>query len=198
MRLLLIITALSLFAGCGDQDRPRQYTEVVSPTPAAPGQKLPNNPPAGIDINADNSSSLSWALPKGWKQGADKGGMRLASFYLESNPDVMDCYIVSLPGMAGGLEANLKRWMGQADINPTDLNYQKLINTALTLQTKGGLEAKVYDLTSLKQVPGPKSMMAAIISTADTTIFVKMTGTSGAVKANRDAFLEFLKSLAAK
>lgn len=162
-----------------------------------------NNPHAGLNMPAmmgngtEPPNPYSWTLPKGWKQGANRM-MRLASFYLEADPDAIDCYIVALPGMAGGMEANLKRWMGQADIDPSDANYKQLLNTARTLKTKEGLEATLYDLAPLQQRPSGKTMIVAVVPTNDTTIFVKMTGTKEHVKQNRDSFLEFLKSLVAK
>lgn len=249
MRFSLIILTAALLGGCGDQEKPRQYTEVVRQAPAAAvqpamSQKGPDNPHAslnmgavtpeartalqkmlaegqdphaGIDMSAFSGSNphagldmqgtgqpsaapspYTWALPQGWKQGPNKGGMRLASFYLDGNPDAIDCYVVSLPGMAGGLEANLQRWMGQVGIEPGAANTQQLLKSPSDVQTRGGLAAKVYDLTSLQTGTAPKSMIAAIISDNGATVFVKMTGTAQDVKANRDGFLEFLKSLAAK
>ena len=171
-----IFISLLLFAGCQQQEQPRQYTEIVSQT------------------SVGTSNPYSWNLPKGWKQGPNKE-MRLASFYLEADPDAIDCYIVSLPGLAGGLEANLKRWMGQMGIDPSDANYQKLLNTSKIFQTREGLEAKFYDLMPLQQGPSAKTMIAAIVSTNDATVFVKMTGTGEHVKQNKDSFLEFLKSI---
>ncbi len=162
------------------------------------------DPHAGLDMpaimgsGASVTSSYSWILPKGWKQGSNKGPMRLASFYIEEDPDAIDCSIVSLAGMAGGLEGNLKRWMGQVAIESSDTNLQKLINTAETIQTQGGLQAIVYDLTALKNVSANKSMIAAIISDKGATVFVKITGTSVHLKQNRDGFFELLKSLASK
>lgn len=240
---------LLLLTGCDQQEKPRQYAQLVTPphqqqVPAVMDQKAPDNPHAGLDManitpearaqlqkmlaegqdphagidmaafggrdphagldmpaamgNAPAvSSPYAWVLPKGWKQGPNKG-MRLASFYLADNPDAVDCYIVSLPGIAGGTEANLKRWMGQIGVDPSDANYQKLLSGAQTIRTQGGLETKFYDLMSLQAGPSNKSMIASVISTAEATVFVKMTGTSADVKKNKDSFLELVKSLALK
>ncbi|MDE2027482.1 MAG: hypothetical protein KGK03_00165 [Candidatus Omnitrophica bacterium] len=162
------------------------------------------DPHSGIDMSAfaggsngpAEPSPYTWSIPKGWKQGPAKM-MRLASFYKEGDPDAVDCSIVVLPGTAGGEEANIKRWMGQVGIDLSDANYQKLLGSAQTIQTQGGLQAKVYDLTALSGAAG-KSMIAAMISTNGTTIFVKMTGVGQAVKQNQAQFLELLKSLAPK
>ena len=166
---LTLLIGLFFITGCQQQDQPRRYTELVAQTA--------------------QTANLYWDVPKGWKQGPDKA-MRLASFYLEADPDAIDCSVVLLPGMAGGVEANLKRWMGQAGIEPSGVNYQKLLDTARAFQTRGALQAKVFDIA-----PG---MIAAIITTDEATIFLKMTGTREHVKENEDGFLELLKSLALK
>ncbi|MDE2008674.1 MAG: hypothetical protein KGJ09_01190 [Candidatus Omnitrophica bacterium] len=162
---------------------------------------MAGNPHAGLENSAMAGEALpspyTWIIPQGWKQGPAKM-MRLVSFYKEGAPDAFDCYIVALPGTAGGQEANLKRWMGQVDIDPSDANYQKLLDNARTIQTQGGLQARFYDLTLLQQEASDKSMIAAIIATGDTTIFVKMTGTRAHVKQNQKGFLELLKSLGLK
>jgi len=144
------------------------------------------------------ASPYSWILPKGWKQGVNKGPMRVASFYIEKDPEAIDCSIVSLAGMAGGLEANLKRWMGQVAIDSSDANIQKLLKTEQIVQTLGGMQAKVYDLTAIQSGASSKSMIAAIVSFNGATIFVKITGSSDHLKQNKDSYLELLKSLASK
>ena len=57
---------------------------------------------------------LAWDLPEGWTE-TPGNGMRLVTFH-STDKDPVECTIVSLGGMAGGLESNIVRWMGQINI----------------------------------------------------------------------------------
>lgn len=146
--------------------------------------------------NSVMQGHLTWSLPAGWEE-QPATGMRLATFRLTSDPKKIDCSIVVLGGMAGGLEANLSRWMEQIDLKSSSKSLQSMIHSSESLKTQDGQEAKIYDFTSMqKDAPtSDKSMIAAIISSAEVTIFLKMTGSIEAVSQNRNGFSELVKSL---
>lgn len=265
MKNLLLILLIVLVTGCEQNQKPRQYTQVETPTtpraeaPADPQIELKSmgknitpeahkkleemiaagqdphvglnfsgmangkdphtgmdmsgmvkgkDPHAGMDMSAmagmvgdvaPQQSKFDWNIPKGWQVGPNKGPMRVASFQLSSDPQALDCSIVSLGGMAGGLEANLKRWMGQIGLQAADDKIQQLINSAPTIKTKSGWEAKLYDFTTLQQAEAAsKSMIAAILSIDNATVFVKVTGNAQVLNQNREGFLELVKSLHSK
>jgi len=164
-------------SSCEQKPQERHYNEIVIEPP-------------------QESGNLSWDVPQGWKQEAGEG-MRLASFHPVSDAKTIDCSIVSLSGAAGGLEANLNRWMGQLGLEVSDDHLKQLILSAQDVQTKGGIEAKVFDFTNLQAQgsPSDKSMIAAMINVDLTTVFIKMTGSMGSVKQYRDDFLKLLRSI---
>lgn len=165
------------------------------------------NPHAGLDMSAmgglisqpTSQNLLAWASPEGWKEEAG-AHMRMATFHQIADPQAIDCSIIALGGPAGGLEANLNRWMGQLGLQVSDDNLKQLIISAQDFTTKGGLKAKVFDFTILQTrgVPSDKSMIAAMITVDQTTVFVKMTGSIGSVKQNKDNFLKLLGSIVRK
>lgn len=146
--------------------------------------------------NSAMEGKLAWKAPAAWRE-EPAGGMRMATFRVASDPQKIDCYIMSLGGMAGGLEANLSRWTGQIGLDPSAEHVQQLIGSSQSFKTQDGQDIKVYDFTSIqKGAPASdKSMIAAVLSTAGATVFVKMTGTIEAVGQNRDSFLELVKSI---
>ena len=164
------------------------------------------DPHAGLDMSTSSTmlptgnsvmeGHLTLKLPTGWEE-QPVGGMRLATFRLASDPQKIDCSIVVLGGMAGGLEANLSRWMGQIGLKRSSESLQSLIHSSKSLKTQDGQEAKIYDFTTIQKdtATSDKSMIAAIISSAEVTIFVKMTGSIEAVSQNRNDFSELVKSL---
>jgi len=165
------------------------------------------DPHAGLDMSQMGSlieapttqNIIAWVSPEGWKEEAGKH-MRMVSFHQMDNPDTIDCYIIGLAGPAGGLEANLNRWMGQLGLQVSDDNLKQLIISVQDLTTKGGLGAKVFDFTILQPQgsPSDKTMIAAMIALDQTTVFVKMTGSIESVKKNKDNFLKLLGSIARK
>ena len=146
--------------------------------------------------NSAMEGKLDWQTPPGWQE-QPASGMRLATFHLISDPREIDCSIVSLAGMAGGLEANLSRWMEQIGLKSSSDRLQQLMNAQESLKIQDGQEARIYDFTSLqKNAPiSDKSMIAGIISSPGVTLFVKMTGSIEAVRQNRKDFLDFVKSI---
>lgn len=181
--------------------------KTIQAKPGSSQEAMVNDPHAGLDMSSMSSSMmptansiveghLSWTLPKGWQE-QPASGMRLATFRLASDPQKIDCYVVALGGMAGGLEANLSRWMDQIELQRSAENLQSLMNSSESLKTQDGQEAKIYDFTTIqKDVPtSDKSMIAAVISSAEVTVFIKMTGSVEAVSQNRNNFLELVKSI---
>jgi hypothetical protein len=165
------------------------------------------DPHAGLDMSAmgdiisqpTSQDLLAWVSPDGWKEEPGTH-MRMATFHPAADPRSIDCSIIALAGPAGGPEANLTRWMGQLGLQPSDDNLRQLIVSAQGIKTKDGLEAKVFDFTILQAQGAPSdiSMIAAVIPVGQTTVFVKMMGSIGSVKKNRDNFLKLLGSIVRK
>ncbi len=161
------------------------------------------DPHAGMGISvpgammpAAHTADLTWTLPQGWVEGA-AGGMRLATFHLENDPKDIDVSIVVLDGMAGGLESNLSRWLGQIQLSAAENDLKKLIAEAQSVRTKDRSEAKIYDLTALTGDSNAASMIVAIISVNSKTVFVKMTGNKNNCRKQKDGFLDLVRSISA-
>jgi len=171
------------------------------------GMNSPADPHAGLDMAAmggvieapTTQNILAWDVPGGWKEEPGKH-MRMASFHSVAEANAVDCYIIALAGPAGGLEANLERWLGQLGLLATNDTIKQLVRSAQTLKTKDSLEVKVFDFSGL-QAQGSssdKTMIVAMIALDKTTIFVKMTGSIEAVKQNKDNYLKLLGSIVRK
>ncbi len=159
------------------------------------------DPHAGVDMSAmradlpvPTQKLLDWEVPKGWKQGAGHP-MRLGTFQLEGDPKAFDCSVILLGGDAGGVEANLSRWMGQVGVAPNPDNLKKALSKVQSIKTKGGLDANVYDISALQgDESSARSLMAGMISVGGSTIFIKMTGTAGVMRKEREHFADFIRS----
>lgn len=213
--LIFILSVLSV-ASCGQKNPKHQYHEITIKSPLrsnppipdphqfltskagsiVPKMEMPDDETHKM-INASVSKvSLVWKIPQGWFQSKGEG-MRLVTFKTREE-DPIECSIVLLGGMAGGLEANVIRWMGQ--INLTDISEDKVsqfIQDHEELTSDGGLEIKVFDFTKLQndKPSMTQSMIAAIVAIKDQSVFVKMTGTKNAMSTNRASFNELCRSL---
>ena len=195
MRNILVILFIVL-AGCGEKPQVRQYTEIMMDAPQTMTGPVESDPHAGLDMAAASAmaaahnagaAKIVWDVPAGWAQ-EPGGNMRLATFRLAADPQAFDCSIVSLPGGAGGLEANLKRWMGQIHLDVSDEQLAQFMAAS---------KDNVFDFTQMQKGRDhlTDSMIAAMIEVDTDTIFVKMKGTIAAVSKNKDSFLVLVKSV---
>ena len=204
--ILLAIFVLAV-NGCEKKIAVRHYQEITLEPPEQVSIASASTPPM-MRMGSDNPQlqtalqqsvaaiNLAWETPKGWNE--EKGsGMRMASFTtVEKDP--ITCTIVSLGGMAGGLESNIVRWMQQVHLNPDNLPHFNLADFMARqekIKTRGKLDVTFIDLTSLQKESADNSILGGILQIQDTTVFVKMTGSVKAINLNREKFKNLCASL---
>lgn len=191
--------------GCQRAPVKRVYREVVIERPQQASSLIPDD-----DIHAFLREGmpmaeerpvihlpLSWTTPEGWQESAG-GGMRLASFATMDKDNPVECTIVSLGGQAGGLTSNVARWMRQVNIVvPDAARLEQFISAQSQVSTQDGFAATIVDLTQLQSVKDLRSpsMIATVITLPDATVFVKMTGSRGALLKNKEKFEALCESL---
>jgi len=203
------------FSGCQQSSHEHQYTQIVSSVhqdavlqaTVEKSPKMTDDPHAGLDMSAmagivtaaTSQNMLAWDVPNGWKENPG-AHMRMASFYLAVDPQVIDCSIIALRGPAGALEDNLARWTRQIGLQASAENLQRLTGSAQNLKTKDGRGIKFFDFSRLqiKSKATDDSMMVAMMPLDDTTVFIKMTGTIASVQHNKDSFLKLIGSVSRK
>jgi hypothetical protein len=181
--------------GC-QEAKPRTYTEVAfkaNPGPAmGMGGPMMGGGPMGAGAMPPMNTSpvdikVTWTLPSDWVVKDSANGMRIGSFGVpdaglahtgELDPKAVDVSVVQLAGNAGGLEANIQRWMGQIGLKATPEEMADLIKTAKHFKTKTGQDGMIVDLTEKLSgdMTQSKSIYGAVIATADYTVFIKAMG----------------------
>lgn len=181
--LYLFLLFSLILTGCEQKVQERRYTEVL--VPAAPVSMRQG--PAVSTANAEMAGKLAWQVPQGWSQ-EPASLMRLATLRLISRPEAFDCSIVSLPGNAGGIEANLRRWMEQIGLKVSDEEMARFM---------GSSGDGIFDFGLLQKAAGPdaESIIAAALELEGTMIFVKLKGSMSVIRENKDAFLSLVKSI---
>ena len=150
----------------------------------------------GLDQSADKTP-LRWIAPEGWLERRGSG-MRVATFKNADQQNPIEVTIVALGGNAGGIAANVVRWMQQINLETPDaVDLATFIKSQENLTTAAGLTATMVDLTEwqAKASSDTPSMIAAIIDRGSSQIFIKMTGDKKAVIQNRDAFKSLVQSI---
>ena len=123
--------------------------------------------------------------------------MRLVTFKSEGENPVT-CTIVSLGGIAGGLEENVGRWAQQINIQLDEEEFQDFLKKTQTIELSSGMVLSLVDFTQLQQddEPSRESMVGAILNLEDvSTVFLKMTGTKQAIINNRERFVKLCQSI---
>ena len=135
---------------------------------------------------------LTWQTPASWKE-ASPGDLRVASFQV-SGPDgkQADVSVIPLPGAAGGDFSNVNRWRGQVGQPPVLEDDLKKLAQPVEL---AGQSAVLYEQDGQNPAGAPTRILAVIQHRADTAWFFKMTGDSQLVAREKQAFVQFLKSV---
>jgi hypothetical protein len=146
-------------------------------------------------VLATTTAQPDYKTPPGWTA-QPLSPMRLASFKITgSNGAEADVSVVSLAGMAGGDLANINRWRDQLKLPP--LSERDLASVSSHVNMNGH-DFLVTDLVSAEPIP-PLNRKVRIVAAAaregEQTWFVKMTGDVDLVGAQKNHFLDFLRSL---
>jgi len=144
------------------------------------------DPHAGLNIAAGGAAEepptaqpTSWPVPPSWKQQPPKQ-FQTARFSVAGGSAE-----VTLSQAGGSLAMNVNRWRGQVGLPEVSASEAEKLATPLDL---GGAQARLVDL------PGDtKRMVVIIVPNGQGSTFYKLMGDPSAVKAERDALIEFAK-----
>lgn len=174
------IALLALLVSCKRAPGIRHYEEVLIGKQANAISSLPN-------------TALAWTVPEGWAE-QPPSGQRLATFLV--GVEQAECTITSFPGDVGGIEANIQRWLGQLHVDLSGRERASFLQTARPLETVGGLSGLFFDFGPLVlEHGGETSMLATLLRRADTTVFIKLTGSPNRLAAEQDHFLQLSSSI---
>jgi hypothetical protein len=137
--------------------------------------------------------AVSWSTPEGWQE-QPGSSVRLVTFLADGH----ECTITAFPGDVGGTAANLRRWLGQLQAPaPDEAALGAFTANAPAFTSRGGLPGRIYDLGDLLPDPQPEtaSMLAAILTKQDASVFVKFTAPRSVLDAHRERFEALCASL---
>ena len=144
-------------------------------------------------VNSGGEAALTWTAPAAWTP-KPPGQMVTASYTVPAAPGASEAAatISSFPGDVGGTFANVNRWRGQIGLAPI---AEKDLAANTTLIENASLRFTVVDITN--PTTGAR-MLGAILPVPGETYFFKMTGPAATVAAQKQAFLDLLKTVQTK
>ena len=167
-----------------EQSAPQQQDAVPTNT-AAPRM------PGGLTPAAETAVTT----PSNWEP-QPLSQMRQASFLVKGNNGaVADVSFVSLGSAAGNVLENVNRWLGQLGQPP--ITEQKLGEMAQRLHTSLG-DVTIVDLTGLPDNADPARdgrIIAAMMTTANSTLFFKMRGNAELAEAQKSDFIKWVAAV---
>ena len=192
-------------------------TAEPSATQQSTAATAPSAPSSGIAVGHDSPSApttaglgassqagpVKWTAPARWGSKPARE-MRAATYLIpaaQGDGEGAECAVFL--NIGGGVDANIKRWIGQfeqPDGSPSEskANQKK--------ETINGLEVTTVDLIGtfkgggpmMGQSSGPKTgyrLLGAIVQTDEGEVFFKLTGPAKTVTAAQGEFQSLLKSL---
>ncbi len=141
------------------------------------------------------AAATAVTTPPNWEQ-QPLSEMRRASFLVKDDKGaVADISLVSLGTAAGNVLDNVNRWLDQLGQPPT--TEQKLGEVAQRLRTSLG-DVVIVDLAGLPKDADPARdgrIIAAMVTTGDSTLFFKMRGNADLAEAQKGDFIKWVAAV---
>ena len=186
-----LLLAGLLASSCGPRAADWRTYEEISERPA---------PAAGLREAARDpgpATRLRWNMPDGWRPGP-AAGMRLGAFSVMRGGQTGLCTIIRMGRGASDPAMNMDRWLAQVGVtNPAASEVAQFLAAQPAVTNADGWRAAIADLTAWPPPPAPdeSSLLAATYAPGDLTLFVKLTGPAALLRAERAAFLDFVRSV---
>jgi len=197
--VVLYVAVFTALAACEKNSEIKVYRVSKAPLEeSAPQQQdaMPTNTaaprmPGGVAPAAETAVTT----PPNW-EAQPLSQMRQASFLVKGeNGAVADVSFVSLGSAAGNVLENVNRWLGQLGQPP--ITEQKLGEMAQRLHTSLG-DVTIVDLEGLPNNADPARdgrIIAAMLTTADATLFFKMRGNAELSEAQKGDFIKWVAAV---
>src|SRR6476660_9296801 len=196
---LIVYLALSaglLLVSCEKNSEIKVYRVAKAPLEQSALQQqdaMPTNTAAPrMPANLPPAMEPTVTTPPNWEP-QPLSQMRQASFLVKGdNGAVADVSFVSLGSAAGNVLENVNRWLGQLGQPP--ITEEKLGEMAQRLHTSLG-DVAIVDLAGLPDNADPARdgrIIAAMVTTANATLFFKMRGNADLAEAQKGDFIKWV------
>lgn len=143
---------------------------------------------------------FTFVLPAPWKQSENTGMMTKAIVnYAVAGGSTLEAKFYDFGGPSGGVEANIKRWIGQFEGTPEVKREDLEMNgTKVALLTATGTFLDGAPMSPQKTPRPGYTLLGAVLEGADSSCFIKLTGPKDDVAKAQEAFKKMSLSPFAK
>jgi len=211
--LSVIVILAGLAGGCSEKAPEAPADTGTAPPSGSSELKLPpsrtlalpgKTPPAGSATPGRERVPLAWKTPEGWVEVEPASSMRLAQYRIDGPGGSGECAVFYFgPGQGGDAMSNATRWASQfvqGDGRPSTevMRYSQLDGSRIPVNIvevtgiyNGGLSMTGE---TPKELTG-HMLLGGIAQGPDANWFFKFTGPTATVEAERDAFIDMMKSV---
>ena len=196
--LTIPLLFLALAACKGGEEAPPPDVDAQAP-PAAQGGAPPPMSSRGEPVGQAQDGTIQFAIPANWQQQPPANQMRVAQATIPGaggNGDFVVFYFG--PGGGGGVEANIQRWVDQMDpapgSNPQPETFDANGFRVTWIDVSGTLKPSNMGTGPATEQPDSR-LYGAVVEGPGGPWFFKATGPEATLAAERDNFLEMLRSV---
>jgi hypothetical protein len=201
----LVVLTLGIATGCKKTPEPTGGTAAPPSPPAPSAEAKPAPTPAPTGPQALPPVEITWVDPPDWKRAERTNPMRKASYTIpRAGSDKEDAELGVFyfgPGAAGGIEANVDRWVKQF----VDLPKERVVRADRQanglVQHTVEIDSGTFNASAMSAGKStPKSnyaLLGAIVEAPSGAYFFKLTGPKATVMAAKKQFYAFLDSIKA-
>lgn len=201
--LLTIPLLLLPLAGCnGGEEAPPADVDAQAP-PAAQGGAPPpmssRGEPVGGAAGQAQDGSIDFDIPGSWQQQPPASSMRLAQATIPGAGGPGDLAVFFFgPGGGGGVEANIQRWIDQMEpapgSNPQPETFEANGFRVTWIDVSGTLLPSNMGTGPATAQPNSR-LFGAVVEGPGGPWFFKATGPEATLAAERNNFLQMLRSV---
>jgi hypothetical protein len=147
-------------------------------------------------------STFTFKRPEGWKQVEPKSAMRKAQLEVPGEGGGKSAEVTFFffgGGQGGDVQANVQRWMAQfsGGKETQKVDEQEINGTKVTfVSTEGTMKASPF--AGIPEDMPDAALQGAILEHPEGPVFIKMTGPAALVKAQKEKFVQLVKSATEK
>jgi hypothetical protein len=189
-RWVCFFLPLLLLAGCKRDEVQVYYAPKDEPTP--PPQMAANDNPHA-EMARQPRPQLTWKLPAGWKQIAPSSDIILLAFTAPGKKsEDAEVSVAQLPDMSGKDAVLVNMWRDSVGLQP--LSAEDSLKQLSPVKV-GGEEGSLFKVSGTPKDGHPVELVTAMVHHPEGSLFYRLAGDPDSVEAQKDTFIEFLKSV---
>ena len=186
--ILIIFVLMGLLIACEKKQSYRNYQEIKT-NPIILEKLL-----KGKLSDSKEHSHVEWTPPENWKE-LKATGFRKGVYQTKEG---LTCTIISFPKDAGGIKANIIRWLGQINIQITPTEIDSYVSSLKTHRNSSNISYTLVDINQLikeKKINNSQTILGAVFNFDHETYFFKIQGDITKVEKEKSNFIQLCDSV---